>query len=77
MLNNESLFSQNKHQLLLDALKNCSIKDALVFVVLKRILLHCEVDDSKVVEDFPFKRRHVRCSLQTANSLRDKKEIEF
>ena len=53
--------------------KNSSIKDALVFVVLKRILLHCEVNDSKVVEDFPFKWCHVCCSLQTAYSLRDKK----
>ena len=37
---------------------------------LLRILLHCEVNDSQVVKNFPFKWRHVRGSLETAYGLR-------
>ena len=46
----------------------------MLFVVLElvRILLHCEVNDSQIIKDFPFKRRHVCGSLETADGLQKK-----
>ena len=51
------------------------VNNTVAFVVWHkdiRILLHCKVNNSQVVQDFPFKWCHVCCSLQTADGLKMK-----
>ena len=38
----------------------------------QRILLHCQMNDSEVVKDFPFKWRHVCSSFETADRLKER-----